>query len=164
MIRSAQPADYKRIGALTVTAFVSDGFVDTEDVNAGAGYVQELADTERRVSQAQVWVAVEADEVIGVVTYCPLGSSYREVARDDEGEFRALAVDPQRRGLGAGLKLIEHCLRASRDDGFGGVAISSMDRMLAAHRLYYRSGFQRDPVRDWSPVPQVDLWAFALRF
>ncbi len=35
--------------------------------------------------------------------------------------------------------------------------------MRAAHRIYERLGFTRDPERDWSPLPGVELLAFALR-
>jgi hypothetical protein len=35
--------------------------------------------------------------------------------------------------------------------------------MTSAHRIYERLGFRRAPERDWSPVPGVDLMAFALR-
>jgi hypothetical protein len=34
--------------------------------------------------------------------------------------------------------------------------------MRAAHRAYERLGFRRAPERDWSPVPGIDLYAFAL--
>jgi hypothetical protein len=34
--------------------------------------------------------------------------------------------------------------------------------MLAAHAVYRRLGFVREPERDWSPIPGVDLVAFAL--
>ena len=40
---------------------------------------------------------------------------------------------------------------------------SSLPEMRAAHRVYERVGFRRVPERDWSPVPGVDLLAFALR-
>jgi hypothetical protein len=39
-----------------------------------------------------------------------------------------------------------------------------MTSMTAAHRLYARLGFRRDPGLDWSPVPGVDLVAFRLDF
>ena len=37
-----------------------------------------------------------------------------------------------------------------------------MSTMEAAHRLYLRLGFARDPGLDWSPVSDVDLVAFRL--
>jgi hypothetical protein len=34
--------------------------------------------------------------------------------------------------------------------------------MTAAHRLYQRLGFERDPDRDWRPDPQILLLGFVL--
>ena len=48
--------------------------------------------------------------------------------------------------------------------GCRGVAISTMDRMTGAHRLYERLGFSRVPEADWSPVDGVCLLAFRVRF
>jgi len=36
--------------------------------------------------------------------------------------------------------------------------------MRAAHRIDRRLGFARVPERDWSPLPGVELVAFALAF
>jgi hypothetical protein len=36
--------------------------------------------------------------------------------------------------------------------------------MAAAHQVYGRLGYARDPERDWSPVPGVDLLAFSKTF
>ena len=40
--------------------------------------------------------------------------------------------------------------------------ISSLPDMAAAHRLYARLGFRRDPDLDWHPLPDVLLVAFRL--
>jgi hypothetical protein len=37
-------------------------------------------------------------------------------------------------------------------------------RIRTAIRIYERLGFRRVPERDWSPVPGVDLLAFAISF
>jgi hypothetical protein len=34
--------------------------------------------------------------------------------------------------------------------------------MRTAHRIYEKLGFRRDPERDWTPMPGVDLLAFVL--
>ncbi len=94
------------------------------------------------------------------MTFCPVGSSYREIGRDDEGEFRMLAVSPAARGRGVGRALVEHCLDRSRELGYAGIRMSSMDRMTSAHRVYERLGFVRAPQDDWAPVPGVNLLAY----
>ena len=85
-----------------------------------------------------------------------------DLIRDDEGEFRMLAVSPAARGRGVGRVLVERCLERSRELGYAGVRMSSMDRMTSAHRVYERLGFTRAPEDDWSPVPGVNLVAYAL--
>jgi ribosomal protein S18 acetylase RimI-like enzyme len=147
------------VGQLTLDVYVGDGFVGPSD-----GYATKLADTTQRAREAEVWVAVEGEHVLGSVTFVLPGSPYREIAHDDEGEFRMLAVDPDARGRGVGKTLVELCLRRSRELGYAGVRMSTMDRMTSAHRVYERLGFTRVPDDDWSPEPGVALLAYGLRF
>ena len=98
--------------------------------------------------------------VLGSVTLCPLGSPWREIAADDEGEFRMLAVDPVAQGRGVGDALVRLAVERSARDGCRGMVLSSLPSMHAAHRLYARHGFRPAPERDWSPVPGTDLCAY----
>lgn len=123
-------------------------------------YRDRLHDVAVRDAQAEVWVAVDGDRLLGNVTYCPPGSRWREIGRDDEGEFRMLAVDPAAQGAGAGTALARLCEERAREHGATGMALSSLATMTAAHRIYTRLGYTRDPERDWSPLPGVDLIAF----
>ena len=157
-LRPVRAGELAEVGRLTVAAYVDDGFMTADD-----SYVHELVDTARRAREAEVWVAVEAGQLLGSVTFCTVGSSYREIARDDEGEFRMLAVSPAARGRGIGRALVELCLRRSRELGYAGVRMSSMDRMTSAHRVYERLGFTRAPDDDWSPARGVKLLAYATR-
>jgi ribosomal protein S18 acetylase RimI-like enzyme len=156
-IRLARPEEYDEIGEVTVRGYQHDGFL-----SASEDYASSLRDATSRAVGAELWVAVElaTDRVLGSVTFCPIGSSYRELAGDAEGEFRMLAVDPSARGLGVGRALVQHCLDHSRDLGFGAVVICSLPAMTTAHALYFSLGFTRDPSLDWTPVAGVDLWGF----
>ena len=158
-VRLARPDELGEVGRLTGEVYVGEGYIATTD-----DYVHQLADADRRSREAELWVAVEGDVVLGTVTFCPLGSAYREIGRDDEGEFRMLAVAAAARGRGVGRTLVEHCLARSRDLGYAGVRISTMDRMTDAHRVYERLGFARSPADDWEPVPGVRLWSYAITF
>ena len=40
--------------------------------------------------------------------------------------------------------------------------MSTPAAMPAAHRIYEHAGFVRDPERDWSPMPGVDLITYRL--
>jgi ribosomal protein S18 acetylase RimI-like enzyme len=158
-LRPVRAEELAAVGRLTADVYIGDGFVGASD-----GYVAKLADTAQRAREAEVWVAVEGDHVLGSVTFVLPGSPYREIAHDDEGEFRMLAVDATARGRGVGQALVELCLRRSRELGYAGVRMSTMDRMTSAHRVYERLGFTRIPDDDWSPEPGVALLAYGLRF
>ncbi len=158
-LRPVRAEELVEVGRLTAEVYVGDGFLDASD-----SYIDQLADTARRAREAEIWVAVEGGKLLGSVTFTAAGTPFREIAHADEGEFRMLAVNPAARGKGVGQALVELCLRRSRELGYAGVRMSSMDRMTSAHRVYERLGFVRSPEDDWSPAPGVRLLAYALRF
>ncbi|MGH3448567.1 MAG: GNAT family N-acetyltransferase, partial [Nocardioidaceae bacterium] len=158
-VRLAEPSEYAAVGEITVQAYAGDGFLDdTEE------YADRLRDAAARAAGAELWVAVHGSEhgsdVLGSVTYCPPGSTYRELASPGEGEFRMLAVSPVARGRGVGRALVRQCFTRSRELGFGELVICSLDAMTPAHALYRSMGFVRDDSLDWEPVPDVSLLAF----
>jgi ribosomal protein S18 acetylase RimI-like enzyme len=159
-LRRVRPEEYAAVGDLTVAAYESF-LLGPEDF-----YRARLADTATRDREAEVWVAVEgpdsAPRVLGAVTVCPPRSSWREIAREGEGEFRMLAVDPAAQGRGVGRALTTMVVDRFRAEGDAAVALSSLDRMHAAHALYERLGFVRAPDRDWRPQPGVSLIAYVL--
>lgn len=156
-IRPARPDEYAAVGELTATAYLADDLIAS-----GSDYAETLRDAASRAEKAELWVAVSDAGLLGTVTFCPLGSPYREIGADHEGEFRMLAVSPAARGLGAGTSLARHCVDRSAALGHTGVVLSSSTRMAAAHRIYTALGFTRLPHRDWSPIAGVDLLAFGL--
>ena len=157
-VRRIRPDEHEVAGDVCVAAY------DPLLTGAEDDYRDRLRDVATRDAQAEVWVAALDDRVVGVVTYCPPGSPWREIGRDDEGEFRMLAVDPTAQGTGAGTALARLCEERAREHGATGMALSSLASMTAAHRIYARLGYEREPGRDWSPVPGVDLLAFSKSF
>lgn len=156
-VRRIRPEEHAAAGEVCVAAY------DPLLSGAEDDYRDRLRDVATRDAQAEVWVAALDDRVVGVVTYCPPGSPWREIGRDHEGEFRMLAVDPAAQGTGAGTALARLCEERARDHGATGMALSSLATMTAAHRIYARLDYARDPGRDWSPVSGVDLLAFSKR-
>ncbi len=154
-LRLARPEELDALGELTVAAY-EEFLLGAED-----GYRVHVRDAARRAREAELWVAAEGEDLFGCVTYCPPGSPWREISRDDEGEFRMLAVHPRARGRGAGLALAELCEQRAREHGATGMVLSSLADMAAAHRIYGRLGYTRAPDRDWDPVPGVHLIAFS---
>ena len=155
LVRRATPDDHPAIGAVTVAAY-EPFLADVE-----SDYRRHLENAERRDREAELWVAELDGRLVGTVTYCPVGSPWRELAREDEGEFRMLAVHPDAQGHGVGGVLVERCDERAVADGLRAMVLCSQSGMAAAHRVYQRMGYTRDPGRDWSPVPGVDLVSFA---
>ncbi|TDW14318.1 GNAT family N-acetyltransferase [Kribbella kalugense] len=154
-IRPALPEEYDAVGELTVDAYSHNGYVRGD-------YAMTLRAAADRAAKAELWVAADSSGLLGTVTYCPVGSVYREIGLDDEGEFRMLGVAGRARGLGIGTALTERCIERTRELGLHRVVMSSATYMTTAHRIYERLGFVHTPERDWSPIAGVDLFAFAL--
>lgn len=159
VVRIAKPDELAEAGAVTAAAYRAAGMT-------GAGYADELRDTETRAASAELLVAVEAagsdGRVLGSVTFCPAGSAYREIAMADEAEFRMLAVRPDAQGRGIGRALATACVERARALGFRALVLSTPAGAATPHRLYESMGFVREPDRDWSPVDGVDLIAYSL--
>src|SRR5690606_29048782 len=144
-------------GEVVLEAYLADGFLTPDDP-----YADHLRAAPGRARDSVVLDAVADDEVLGSATWCPVGSSHREIGRDGEGEFRALGVLPGAQGRGIGERLVRACVDLARQEGYHAVVLSSGDWMRAAHRVYERLGFERIPERDWTPVPGVNLLAYRL--
>ena len=155
-VETASPEDYPRIAELTVDAYVGDGL-------APERYVPTLADVASRSRVAELMVARDDDgRIVGSVALVLSGEFGEILASDEEAGFRMLSVDRSARGQGIGELLVWACLERARAAGKTRMVLSTDVRMTAAHRLYERLGFTRLPERDWSPIPGVNLLAYAL--
>jgi len=155
-VRVSRPDELDTAGQIVRRAYLADGW----GVDA---YGDVLADARARAVDADVVVAVDAGErILGSVTFVLPGTSFAELSRPGEAEFRMLGVDPSFRGQGVGEALIRWCLDRARGMGVRRVVLCSDDGMDSAHRLYTRLGFVRRPELDWCPEPGVDLLAFSL--
>ena len=75
--------------------------------------------------------------VLGTVTWCPVGSPWRQLAlAEHQAEFRMLSVAPAGRRRGVARALVEACLARARQDGMTEMVIWSHPLMLGAHALY----------------------------
>ena len=159
VVRPVRADEYEAVGELTVAAYTTiDGFAP------GERYQGVLRDVAGRTETAEVIVAADGDgRIVGGVTFVPGLGPLAEFEGADESGMRMLAVDPAAQGRGVGAALLGHVVGATRRLGFAGVVCSSQPAMRAAHRVYDRFGFRRDPTRDWSPEPGIELIAFALR-
>lgn len=163
LIRVAREEEYAAVGALSVAGYDADGYLTYPDGTFDDDYAGWLADATSRAQKSTLLVALDGDELVGTVTWCPYGSGDAQLAKEPhQGEFRTLSIAPEARGRGIGRALVEHCLERARSAGLTEVLLFSLKEMLPAHRLYTRLGFVRRPDLDWSPEPEVNLWAFSL--
>jgi ribosomal protein S18 acetylase RimI-like enzyme len=161
-VRVAREDEYAAVGALTVEGYDADGYLVTSDGTYDDDYAAWLADAAPRGRDSDLLVAVEGDELLGTVTWCPYGTPFAQLAtQPHQGEFRTLSVAPAGRRRGVGRALVEECLARARAAGLTEILICSVDVMAPAHRLYASYGFRRRPELDWSPAPGVLLWAFS---
>lgn len=155
VVRPATPDDLQEAGRIAVAAYETAGQLDD---GPHQGYGMVLADTASRMRDAMLLVAERDGRIVGTVTICPPGSPVAEIGRDGEVEFRFLAVDPVAWRTGVADALIEACDEHARQQGAHSLAISVRDINHGARALYEKRGFTRVPDRDWSPVPNVDLY------
>lgn len=163
VVRPALPAEYAAAGQACADGYGSDGLLTLADGTTDNSYRDKLLDAASRAAEAELLVGVAADTVLGTVTWCPLGSPWRQVARGDhQGEFRMLAVAPAGRRRGVAHALVAACLQRARSAGMTEVVLSSLPQMTPAHALYGAYGFTRVPELDFTPMAQVHLWGFRL--
>lgn len=155
VVRRATPADLEEAGRIAVTAYETAGQLDD---GPHQGYGTVLADTASRMRDALLLVAERDGQIVGTVTICPPESPVAEIGRDGEVEFRFLAVDPAAWRTGVADALIAACDDHARETGAHSLAISVRDINHGARALYEKRGFTRVPERDWSPVPNVELY------
>jgi GNAT superfamily N-acetyltransferase len=157
-IRPVRAEEYSEVGDLTVAAYAVVGHFQDED----DAYEAELRDVARRASHAEVLVAVDADDgVVGAVTYVPdRASPYAEFDLEHAAGIRMLAVSPDHQGQGVGEALMLECLGRARAAERREIILHTTTRMAAAHRLYERLGFERDPNLDWWPTPTIELLGY----
>jgi len=156
VIRRAGPADASPVGALTERVYRQGGW-------ASDGYAPLLRDGRSRIEQAIVLVAAgeRTGAIVGTVTLALPGSRFVNVCQLDEIEVRMLAVAEEVRGRGIADRLMAAGEAIARERGCAAVVLSTEPDMHAAHRLYRRRGYTRQPGRDWQ-VHQARLMVFQL--
>jgi ribosomal protein S18 acetylase RimI-like enzyme len=142
-VRRAEPGDEEYVGLLTERIYQQGGWTNER-------YSRVLLDGRSRIEDAIVLVATELDAILGTVTVALPGTRFANVCQADEIEVRMLAVDEAARGRGVASRLMEACETLAHDRSSAAVVLSTEPDMHAAHRLYERRGYVRQPARDWS--------------
>lgn len=155
-IRPAHDGDLDRAADICVAAYDAAG-----QLEPGSPYVIDLRATGERARDGILLVAERDGALVGTATICPPGSTFREIGEDGEVEFRFLAVAPEAQGTGVASALIAAIEQHARDTGAVRLAICVRDTNTGAAAMYERMGFVREPHRDWSPRPGIDLLALS---
>ena len=152
VIRLIRPDEHEEVGLLIETAYTAGGLLDND-----RGYGAHLRDVPGRADDHPVLVAERDGRIVGSVTITPYGSPQSELARDDELEFRYLAVATSAWGTGVARALVDAVEQHAATRGASWLVLCSIADNTRAGALYERLGFQRVPERDWHPAPGIDL-------
>ena len=126
-LRSALPADARAVARCVDAAY--GGYV--ERIGKPPGPM--LEDYAAVIREHDVFVAISADEVIGILV---LIESADGLLLDN------LAVDPARQGGGIGRALIDLAEREARRRGFDALDLYTHERMVENIALYGRLGYR----------------------
>jgi ribosomal protein S18 acetylase RimI-like enzyme len=155
LIREARFDELAAVGVLTRTAYAAAALGSDE-------YLAHVQDAVGRAGSASVLVAETDGVLAGTVTLAAAGTSFADIARPGEYEFRMLAVAPNATGVGIGSALVAACEQRATAAGASRLVCSVEDRNAPALRLYARKGYVREPERDWVPEPGVNLLVLGL--
>ena len=174
VIREASEGDLEDVARVLASAFEKyrpangDG-IDPAYLKAFERYFEEVVNVRARLSEAQLFVAVEGERILGTGTLYPpdRGRDYARAIHgkpwpDEWASLRLLAVDPAHRRRGIGRMLIEARMRRARELGAKAVALHTSREFEVARRLIQRMGWNRAPEYDHAPAPDVCAEAYVL--
>jgi DNA-binding MarR family transcriptional regulator/GNAT superfamily N-acetyltransferase len=72
----------------------------------------------------------------------PVGSVFIVKEKDNVARLRLLIVDPKARGLGIGKRLVDDCIRFSREAGYKKITLWTHAVLKAARVIYQQAGFK----------------------
>ncbi|MGZ5867526.1 MAG: bifunctional helix-turn-helix transcriptional regulator/GNAT family N-acetyltransferase [Xanthobacteraceae bacterium] len=139
ILRPLQPGDIgwvvARHGVLYGREFGWDHTIEALTAEIAAAFVRNY-DPKRECC----WIAERDDENVGCVF----------IVKEDEetARLRLLLVDPSARGLGIGKRLVEECIRFSRQAGYKRITLWTHRVLTAARKIYIGAGFML--TREWT--------------
>jgi ribosomal protein S18 acetylase RimI-like enzyme len=150
-VRQVRPDEYGSAGAVTERAYVEHAPPDSLE---WAAYLERIGDIAGRAARATVLVATVDGDIVGTATVeidQRIESDRREELEPDEAHLRMLGVDPARRRLGAGRRLVEAAIALARSRGKRRLTLETTPSMEAARALYASMGFRPTGTREVGP-------------
>ena len=108
-------------------------------------------------SREHGWIAEIAGEKVGAVM----------LANDGDGvaRFRLLFVEPEARGLGIGVRLVDEAIRFARGAGYRKITLWTHSVLTAARHIYQSAGFKlmrSEEHRSWGEPVVSEHWDLEL--
>ncbi|KPA33418.1 FR47-like protein [Leptospira interrogans] len=99
--------------------------------------------------RGKILVALANNTAIGLIIVGTYTNPYRQIAEIDEAEMQLIATLPKFRQQGVASSLCRTFEVEAKILGFRKVVLSTQSTMKAAHKLYEKLGYLRNPSRDW---------------
>lgn len=133
LLRPHRPGDLgwivSRHAALYAEEYRWDITFEAMVAEIAAKFIQEFKpDCER------AWIAEQGGVNVGSVVIVRLS--------DEVAKLRLLLIEPKARGQGLGRRLVEECIRFSRQVGYKKIALWTNANLLAAQHIYQATGFR----------------------
>jgi DNA-binding MarR family transcriptional regulator/N-acetylglutamate synthase-like GNAT family acetyltransferase len=157
ILRAHQPGDMgwvvHRHGVLYAQEYGYDEHFEALVAEIAAKFIQHFDPRHERC-----WIAEKDGEIVGSVF---LVKKSKTVAK-----LRLLLVEPSARGLGIGKRLVDECLRFSRQAGYRKIVLWTQSELPAARHIYEQAGFrlvEKKPHRSWGRDNLVsEIWELKL--
>ncbi len=153
-IRTAVPAEYKRIGELMVHAYSRiENFPKPNELPSYFEMLANVGDLTKNEGSEIIVAADDQGVIKGAVVYIGVmkyyGSKGVAPQAQDAAGFRLLAVDPDSGKQGIGKQLSLACIDKAKAEGKKQLIIHTTHAMHNAWKMYEKIGFKRSEDLDF---------------